>query len=441
MLVGDLLDQAHRHHDGEPAADLRLITSLSHALTRLPLSADWSSKTQHAPVPRTRITAVVLARDEQETIGRCIQALAGDVDEVLVIDSGSTDETVKTAERQEIPVRVVHAPWREDFALQRNVAFDHITEGWILMVDADEVLTPETRGTIRKSLTLLDRLLPGADLAVCPQVCDLHDPGGLYTDLPRAIRAASRLRYRGRVHERPYDPDGNAPETVHISSRFTHYGYQPQVMAAKHKLDRHARLLDLCIRDEPENPKWTFYRVRAELQHTTSPAQSKELFGQLETALAHCPPDGPHYLTERSQDSWAVLCELALRFGDTERVTAYADLLDHAGRDAEATYYRAVVTMSQALHRLTQLSQQIRAKAAHPARCGVRDIGRLHEVDGFLSLATGRYELAHEALQSARRHGAGTDLAAELTALRDTATTWPHNPTATSRSTAPDMRS
>jgi hypothetical protein len=424
MLVGDLLDQAHTHQDVGWADDLRLVTAVSPALSVLTVPTGWPLPRPFAALARPQVTAVVLTCDDQELIGRCLQSLADDADEFLVIDWGSTDRTLEIVKSQHLPVRIVHAPWRDDFGRQRNLAFDHVTDGWLLMVGADEVLTADARGTIRRSLLLLDQLLGGSDFAICPQIADADDPGGLHTDLPRALRAGSALRYRGRVHERPYDPCGRAARSVHISSRFTRYGQGAEAMAAKRKHERHKRLLALSRVEEPENPKWTFYQVRDELQHPTGPDRSRELSDQLEQSLVRCPPDAPDYFTERNEDSWAVLCQLALRSGAQDSVEAYAARLDDVGRTAEAAYYRTTLAMNRAMDGLAQLGEDIRSKAVQPSLSSVRVIGRLHELDGFLALATGRYELVAPALLAAHRYGAGTDLGAVLAELRNAAAQW-----------------
>nr|WP_239070005.1 MULTISPECIES: glycosyltransferase family 2 protein [unclassified Streptomyces] len=379
---------------------------------------------QPPALSRPRITAVVLTCDEQERVGDCIRALARDVDEVLVIDSGSTDGTLEIVTKQPVPTRVVHATWRDDFAHQRNLAFDHVREGWILMVDADEVLSAASAGTIRRGLALLDHLLPGIDLAVCPRILDTDDVGGLYTDLPRVLRAQTALRYRGRIHERAYDRQGNAPQSVHLTSLFHHFGYRPAVVEAKSKLDRHARLLDLCRGQEPENPKWIFYQIRAEMNAPTDPARSRELFERLEASLTLCPQGSPDYIADRRQDTWALLCELALRFGGADEIATYAPLLDRAQREAEAAYFRTVVAMSRALAMLSRLADDVEEATRHNPRSTVRQIGRLHELHGLLALASGRYDRIRTALQAALDHGAGSTLAADMAALQRVLADW-----------------
>ncbi|MGW1075072.1 glycosyltransferase [Streptomyces sp. NPDC002537] len=340
MLFGDMLSQAHLDHDAGPPwrDDLRLISAVSRQLARTDVAPGATAAgARPRALPAPRITAVVLTCDEQETIGPCLRAVANDVDEVLIIDSGSTDRTLEIAGRQPVPTRIIHAPWQDDFAGQRNLAFDHVSEGWIVMIDADEVLDASSAGGIRRCLSLLDHVLPHTDLAVCPEIVDSGERGGVHTDLPRGLRADTALRFRGRIHERPYDAEGNAPPTVHAAWRFDHYGYRPEVIEAKRKYERHARILEFCRAEEPENPTWDFYQVRAELRDPLGPDRSRELFDLLTASLALAPPGSSDYAAQRREDTWALLCELALRFAGADEVSAFAALLEGADREAEAT--------------------------------------------------------------------------------------------------------
>ncbi len=320
MRFGEVLVASHGRDTATSPweEDLRLVYDVSPRLADVPATA-FPPPSSAAPAPR--ITAVILTCDEEKRVGQCIDAMAADVDEVLVIDSGSRDGTLQVVRESGVPTRIVESPWQKDFARQRNLAFDHVTDGWVVMVDADEELAPASVGALRRCLAVLDLVLPDVDLAVCPEIADVDDQGGIYSDLPRALRARTSLRYRGRIHERPYDREGNCPLTARVSVRFTHYGYQPEVIAAKKKLQRHNSLLELCREDEPQNPKWTYYQAREQLVEDLTPARARELFDLLSESLTHCPPGASDYVAERVQDSWALLCELALRFGGANEIS------------------------------------------------------------------------------------------------------------------------
>ena len=91
------------------------------------------------PAP-TPLSCCIIARNEADRIGDCIRAVAGLVDEVVVVDSGSTDDTVAVA--QSLGARVVHHDW-PGYGPQKRFSEECAGHDWLLNLDADEVVTPQ----------------------------------------------------------------------------------------------------------------------------------------------------------------------------------------------------------------------------------------------------------------------------------------------------------
>ena len=85
-----------------------------------------------------RVSLCVIARDEAAGLGRCLVSAAGAVDEIVVVDTGSQDDTVAVARAH--GANVIEAPWTDDFSAARNIALDHANGTWILTLDTDETL-------------------------------------------------------------------------------------------------------------------------------------------------------------------------------------------------------------------------------------------------------------------------------------------------------------
>ncbi len=98
-----------------------------------------------------RISCFVIACNEADRIGRCLQSLAGWVDELIVLDSGSTDGTVEIA--RQYADQVYQTDW-PGFGPQRNRALGYCTHDWVLNIDADEVLTAEAKAEIDQLLAV-----------------------------------------------------------------------------------------------------------------------------------------------------------------------------------------------------------------------------------------------------------------------------------------------
>ncbi|MFC7300607.1 glycosyltransferase family 2 protein [Cognatiluteimonas weifangensis] len=92
------------------------------------------------------LSGVVIAKDEGDRIGRCVASLAALCREVIVLDSGSGDDTVAVA--RAAGARVEQQPWL-GFAAQKNAAIARATQPWVLLLDADEWLDAAAGSTLR----------------------------------------------------------------------------------------------------------------------------------------------------------------------------------------------------------------------------------------------------------------------------------------------------
>jgi glycosyltransferase involved in cell wall biosynthesis len=100
----------------------------------------------------TDTTVIILTKNEETDIERCIRSVEGWVKRIVIVDSGSTDRTVEIAERLEVEI-VRHEPF-VDYGRQFNWAIDNlrIKTTWVFRLDADEVITPELRKELEKEL-------------------------------------------------------------------------------------------------------------------------------------------------------------------------------------------------------------------------------------------------------------------------------------------------
>lgn len=94
------------------------------------------------------LTIVILTKNEALNIVECVENAKQVTDDVLVIDSGSTDDTVQLAKTA--GARVVYRAWDDDFAAQRNFAIENSDAEWILYLDADERLNGELAQEVKK---------------------------------------------------------------------------------------------------------------------------------------------------------------------------------------------------------------------------------------------------------------------------------------------------
>lgn len=100
---------------------------------------------------RNGIAAVLIVKNEEQILDRCLQSLEG-VDQIVVLDTGSTDKTIEIAKTHTDDVFTTELIVPFHFAEARNRALKHCRQDWVITIDADEVLTPPSLAVIRKAL-------------------------------------------------------------------------------------------------------------------------------------------------------------------------------------------------------------------------------------------------------------------------------------------------
>jgi len=94
-----------------------------------------------------KISACIITLNEERNLPRCLASVAPLVDEILLVDSGSTDATLAIAAK--FSSRVVHQPWL-GYVGQKNLALDHAQHEWVLSIDADEEISAELAASIMR---------------------------------------------------------------------------------------------------------------------------------------------------------------------------------------------------------------------------------------------------------------------------------------------------
>ena len=181
---------------------------------------------------KLRISACVIAKNEAANIGRWLASMQPIADEMIVVDTGSTDATAELARQG--GAKVFSFPWRDDFAAAKNFALDRATGDWIVFLDADEFF-PEA--SIPRVRPLIERL--SRDRRIAGLLCrlvniDLDRDGRRMTSTVqlRIFRHSRHLRYEGRIHEVLRLPKGKTAELVR-EIEILHTGYSTSIVQAK----------------------------------------------------------------------------------------------------------------------------------------------------------------------------------------------------------------
>jgi len=209
------------------------------------------------PPPRT-ISLCMIVRNEEERLPACLASARSLVDEIVVVDTGSTDGTVAIA--LEHGAKIVHSPWQDDFSLARNASLKEATGDWILILDADEELMVEDRG--RWQATLADASRAGF-LVELENLRDGESP--TRSLVMRVFRNHPTVRFRGLLHERV---DDTLDEVAlregwtlgQLPARIVHHGYTESARRDRGKDERNRRLLERVLREEGSDP-YLLYKI------------------------------------------------------------------------------------------------------------------------------------------------------------------------------------
>src|SRR3954470_23400442 len=208
------------------------------------------------PVEGQTISLCMIVRDEEAMLPRSLAAAAPHVDEVIVVDTGSTDRTIEIA--KEFGATVIETEWTGDFGAARNVSFDAATSDWILYLDADEVLG-EGEGPKLRELT--GRVWREAFFLVeTNHTGGLEDGTAVHHNALRVFRNRPEYRFSGRIHEQIAQTlPGDLPERLEATGvRVEHYGYLGVVRQEKNKSRRNLELLQRQLDEHGESPFLNF---------------------------------------------------------------------------------------------------------------------------------------------------------------------------------------
>lgn len=193
-----------------------------------------------------RLSAALIVKDEADHLRRCLGSIQGIVDEIVVVDTGSSDDSVAVAES--FGALVLHRPWDGDFGAPRNLGLDHVTGDWVLYLDADEHLSPTSRAHVEAELAdpeeryVAKRVLlrtrrhftPLRELRLWRHHPDIRFHGAVHETHARAIADVARAEGR---------------EVGEAELLIEHEGYHGDLT---HKFRRNLPILERQVQVDPE---------------------------------------------------------------------------------------------------------------------------------------------------------------------------------------------
>ena len=195
----------------------------------------------------------MIVRDEAERIEACLASVRDLVDEMVVVDTGSSDDTVQRA--QAAGARVQQLPWPGDFAPARNAALEMVKGDWVLVLDGDELLLPEAIPALKELMAdpevlVINLLRYERGAAMAP-----------YSNVSRLFRRHPRLQW-----SRPYHSmiDDSVEALLQAEPQWRvvdcgipallHDGYRPELLEGTDKAERLRQAMEQWLAQKPGDP-------------------------------------------------------------------------------------------------------------------------------------------------------------------------------------------
>jgi glycosyltransferase involved in cell wall biosynthesis len=217
-------------------------------------------------MPNPKLSLAMIVKNEARCLARCLRSVRTAVDEIVIVDTGSTDDTIKMA--GEFGAKISHFNWINDFSAARNFALGQAQGDWILVLDADEYASEELGEEIREFIQgrpAIGRL---------KILSDFRRNGNILRSQSFVSRLFPRgARFQGRIHEQIVSP---LPR-INLRGELRHDGY----LETK-KSDRNVQLLLEELKNQPDN---AYFLYQLALEYTAL-ERAEDAFQCLQKAFA-----------------------------------------------------------------------------------------------------------------------------------------------------------
>ena len=214
------------------------------------------------PNRKPRLSVCMIVKNEERFLGQCLASVKDIADELIVIDTGSTDRTVEIA--REHGAQVGYFEWCNDFAAARNASIAPATGDWILFLDADEELSPAEKHC-------LPALLNSNNVALIRlPLINTHQGPISKSILPRLYRNIPAIQFQGCVHEGVYTALLKVSKEWQMEISvgdllILHHGYTAEVISERNKVQRNYELLVKALEERP-NEAYFYMQLGLELR-------------------------------------------------------------------------------------------------------------------------------------------------------------------------------
>lgn len=237
-----------------------------------------------------KISACYIVKNAEKDLARSLESLSKHVDEIIVVDTGSTDSTVDVAKK--FGAKIFNETWQDDFATPRNVALREAKGDWIVFLDADEYFINDSAKNLQAVIKLAQKAkTKGISVNLLNVDADNDNAIINGSHVLRLFENAAGIRYVGKIHEEVYLGDKPLTRATAPANLLTlyHTGYSKNIVRSK--IERNLKLLleELETSDKPERT----YAYLVDSYYGLGDWANAEKYARLELAARKNPSNRP----------------------------------------------------------------------------------------------------------------------------------------------------
>jgi glycosyltransferase involved in cell wall biosynthesis len=196
----------------------------------------------------------MIVKNEEKYIEMCLENALKLVDEIIIVDTGSTDSTLDIIKKFGAQISVCQYKWEDDFAKARNISLEKATGDWILVLDADEKIICDV-DKFRKQLEETEY-----EGIILPLYNIINKNSIMYSSVYCKLFRNKGYTYNGIIHENINIKPNKIVEFDSSICKIFHYGYMKNLVNGKDKAKRNKEMLFKQLEKEPKNP-YVYYNI------------------------------------------------------------------------------------------------------------------------------------------------------------------------------------
>lgn len=197
------------------------------------------------------LSLCMIVKNEEKNINSCLSKVVAFVDEIIIVDTGSADNTKTIASK--FTDKIYDFKWCNDFSKARNFSVSKASNDWVLVLDADEFITDFSKYSLSGFVNDISKK---NKVGRIQRINIMEDLNGYKKYIERVNRLFNRnyFHYEGIIHEQIVALNGKSYETDMVDITAEHVGYTEEVLNRTDKLKRNIDLLEIAVKSDSEDP-------------------------------------------------------------------------------------------------------------------------------------------------------------------------------------------